>query len=302
MKPYIPYSYSIFTRSGKGSECDPGLKGKLSREDYDEISALSNSVIKKWDSMSSIPSRFLWWLKDRWEDTDSSAALGMGSALDCLLLEPDQLPHKFTVFTQAGPKRITPQHRENNPGRIVLTHEQFDTAIKMAEALRASKHTSYGKDFNHCGKQVAVAELFGAPWKCEFDLWTERTPDILDVKSARDVGQEAFGRAAVDFGYYQQATVYISIARSLGFDKKCFNFLCVENAPPYTVKPYRFRPWDNEEHMEIFDGCVASLRSATDSLRSAMDNRFEEDNRWQDISAPGWYVNQCRRASGVNSL
>lgn len=285
--------YSIFTRHGSSSGSASCLKGKLSRDEYDEIPALSNTVVKKWDALSSTPSEFKWWLHDRWND-DNSAAKAKGSALDCLLTEPENLPSKFLVFTASGPKRITEKHREDNPGRIVLAHEEFDSALKMAEALRASKHTAHGKDFDHAGKQVAVASWLDAPWKCEFDLWTERSHDIIDIKSARDVGQDAFGRAAAEFGYFQQATVYLSIARALGYDKRSFNFITVKNSEPYTVKPYRFRPFDCDEHMEIFNANVTRVGNAMDSLILAMANGFVDSDLWQDIVAPSWYLHQCK--------
>jgi PDDEXK-like domain of unknown function (DUF3799) len=285
-------NFSLLTRNGKAKPATAGLHGQLTRAAYDLIPAVSNTVIKKWDELESTPTEFAWWLKDRWEDTESSSALSKGSALDCLLLEYEQFPKRFHVFTKDGPKRITAKHRADTPDKIVLSHDEFQEAVEMAKALQGSPHTSFGEDFKACSKQVAVTKLFGAPFKCEFDLWADDTENISDIKSARSVSKTAFGKAFVDFGYDFQASLYLAIARDLGFDKRAFNFLCVKNSAPYTVKPYRFRPFDNPKHQEIYNGCLARVGQSVASLLEALSNNFAEDLRWEDLTIPEWSVRQ----------
>lgn len=287
-------SFSIFAKNSEANEYDvrTGLHGPLPREAYDSLPCLSNTTIKKWAELESTPTEFAWWLKSRWEESGSTSALSKGSALDSLITDVENMPDRFLVFTPAGPKKITQAHRDANPGKIVMAHADFQEALEMAKALQASPHTSQGEDLRHCGKEVAIANLFGVPFKCEFDLWADDTENITDIKSARSVTPSEFGKAFVDFSYDFQASLYLSIARELGFDKTVFNFLCVKNSAPYTVKPYRFRPFENQKHREIFNGCMARVEALTQSLLKAMENGFAEDLRWDDLTIPEWSVRQ----------
>jgi hypothetical protein len=283
---------SIFTKSEHAKTWPTGLQGQLPREEYDNIGALSCTVLKKWIALEATPTEFAWWLKERWTDSSSSAALAMGSALDCLLLDYEEFPKRFVVFTKDGPKRITEAHRDANPDKIVLTHEQRETVVAMANALNSSPHTNEGKDLQICTKRVAIAKLWDVPFKCEFDLWSKNTDSINDIKSARDVSRVEFGKVFVNFGYDYQASLYLHIARAIGHDKRCFNFICVKNEPPHTVKVYRFRPFENEKHYDIYSGCITRLREATGSLLEAMANQFADDMTWEDLSVPSWAIAQ----------
>jgi hypothetical protein len=284
------------TRNGNGNYIQYGLHGPLERSNYDLIAALSSTVMKKWFVLSATPSEFGWWLKDRWEDTANSSAKAVGAALDCLLLWPNSMPEKVMAFTKEGPKRVTAKHRADNPDKIVLTFDELQTVIYMSESLRSSKATERGEDFKHCQKHVAVAELFGAPFKCEFDLWTERTEDISDIKTARDVTPAGFGKACAEFGYDVQGIIYLAIANALGFQKKVFNFICVKNSAPYTVKVYRFRPYENPKHREVMDSCMERLNFETAQVLDAARHHFRDDDRWEDLSIPEWAVRRHERA------
>jgi hypothetical protein len=277
------------------------LHGRLPRTRYDSIPALSNSLMKEWLKNESTPSKFAWWLKNRWDQPPSSA-MAMGLALDHMLLEPTTFPDRFAILPEKGPrggdgpKTATAAHRAEHPGKVVLSHAQWIAAAEMAKALACSKATKEGALFQHCQKAVAVAELFGVAWKGEFDLWDEgRTTAIVDVKSARDISPAGFAKQAAELGYYYQATVYLLLARALGFDKRVFTFMCVLNEEPWTVKAYRFAPFENDEHGDAFHGIQARLGNAVRSLSAAIINGFKDDPRWENLTLPGWFVGSLRQ-------
>ena len=153
------------------------LHGRLPRVRYDLIPALSCSLMKQWLKDEATPSKFKWWLVNRW-NRPPTAPLAMGLALDHMLLEPTTFPERFAILPEKGPrggegpKLVTAAHREEHPGKVVLTHTQHQAAVAMAKALQESKATKKGAVFQHCKKAVAVAQLFGGvPFKGEFDLW-----------------------------------------------------------------------------------------------------------------------------------
>jgi PDDEXK-like domain of unknown function (DUF3799) len=267
----------------------PGINGPLERSQYDAIPAFSCSVLKRWITMSSLPWKFRWWLMHRFEE-EQSAALALGSALDCVILDIDGFAEKFHILTKDGPKRVTEAHRKQFAPKTVITFEQWEACTAMTQSLVGSPQTSFGADFKHTGKSVAVAELWGLPFKCEYDLWSEQTDGIQDLKTTRDASPESFAKDSINFGYDLQATLYLLIARALGFEKKAFNFVCVENQEPWTTKVYRFRPFENPKHEAIFAGCEAKLKAAVGSLVIAATADFAEDDQWEDMTFPEWAV------------
>jgi hypothetical protein len=291
----------MFSRNGNGA-LRYGLLGPLPREEYDLLPALSCTVLKKWIACSSLPSKFAWWLKHRWEDQEVSAALALGGALDALLLEQASFADKFAVLSKDGPKRVTEAHRAQFAPKKVITYDQWLACSEMVTSLMTSPQTSHGEDFLFCKKNVAVTKLRDVPFKCEFDLWEENTEDIMDLKTTRDAGRESFARDAVNFGYDLQATLYLLIARALGFEKRAFNFVCVENVAPWTTTVYRFRPFANPKHREIYEGCEAILRAAIESLLEATSTKFEQDSRWEDLEFPAWALKNRSVAASVNLL
>ena len=53
----------------------------LPRSDYENIPALSYSLIKKWLELESVPTEFRWYLTDRWTQVKTEALI-LGDALD----------------------------------------------------------------------------------------------------------------------------------------------------------------------------------------------------------------------------
>jgi hypothetical protein len=201
------------------------------------------------------------------------------------------------VLTKEGPKAVTARHREQYAPKTVLTFAQWESLASMTKSLMTSPQTSYGADFEHCHKSVATAELWGMPFKAEYDLWSEQSDGIQDLKTARDASPQAFAKASVDFGYDLQATLYLLIARALGFDKKSFNFVVVENQEPWATKVYRFRPFENPKHGEIFASCEAKLKDATAGIIAAAASDFAEDDQWEDLEFPAWAVTNARKTT-----
>ena len=89
----------------------PGIYFDVPREVYDNIPALSCSVLKKWLTYQSVPGEFAHWLKEvRWLEEENDAIL-MGRALDCMLLEPRHFEERFAVLPLDAPRKPTDKQR-----------------------------------------------------------------------------------------------------------------------------------------------------------------------------------------------
>jgi hypothetical protein len=209
----------------------PGIYFDFPRADYDNIPALSCTVLKKWLECAGFPSRFKRWLEGRWTEAPTEPLL-IGSALDCMMLTGKSFDQCFAVVPEDAPAR--PSKRTRNAkkpaaasleaieywdkflaaaeGKQILTAGQYGAALQMQQSLRDAECAA--GIFNHCRKAVIVAELFGFPCKCEIDLFLEKSSTSTISNNAHDRPEAAFARASLELGYDCQATFYLLMAQA----------------------------------------------------------------------------------------
>ena len=296
----------------------PGIYFDVPRGTYDNIPALSATVLRKWLKYQAVPAEFANWLKEHWAEEPSEYLL-IGKALDCLLLEPARFLDRFAVIPEDAPRKpSSAQLRAKNPGAIsreqmawwndfsgqavgkeILSADQNIACLRMMDALREAP-AAYGV-FEHCRKAVLVGELWGIPSKCEIDLWHPEIPHILDLKTAADVQPAAFLYATRRYQYLEQAIFYLLMATDIPQtqDKDSFTFLAVRNSPPWSVMCYTFAPKNDLDHQLLYSARVLDMQRGAQSLlmRLAMDD-FANDPDWQLLKFPEWEI----RAAGAGAF
>jgi PDDEXK-like domain of unknown function (DUF3799) len=303
---------------------EPGIYFDFPRVEYDNIPALSCTVLKKWMKCADFPSRFADWLKDRWTESPTESLL-LGAALDCLMLNGNSFDRHFAVVPGDAPARPTTRTRNAKKpapasleaieywdkflagaeGKQILSAGQYAAVVRMQQSI--AEAACAAGIFACCRKAVIVAELFGFPCKCEIDLFLEKSEHLWDLKSSCDVAPEsAFGRACVDLGYDIQGTLYLLMAQAAGFDKKIFNFVAVENEKPWTPAVYSFMPYDEsvlseedrEKHRRIFEACQIRLARAAGDLVTRLErDSFRDTADYRPIRFPAYAVAQARAES-----
>ena len=282
----------------------PGVHLHVPRNHYDRIPALSRTAICKWITLGQIPSKYSYWMRERWNEKPTEALL-MGSALDCRMLDGDFDAHyaiapdvdRRTTAGKAQWNAFNAQHE----GKTILTADQGEAVDSMAASLRAKE--SLEPTFKHCTKAVIVGELFGLPMKMEVDFWNPNSVHMMDLKTARDVSRKWFGKAFVEFGYDFQATFYLLFAQALGFDKKIFDFGCVENEAPWTTQVHSFAPYQNDNHWILFDANRIRLaRAAKEIVRRLEANDFKDSEEWEEIEIPEWSLRLAELESLMGRL
>lgn len=271
---------------------NPGVYYDMSRTEYQLIPRHNQTTLKRWLSLGDIPSEFAYW-RDSQHDDEKDCFL-VGQALDCLLLEPDKYNDRFAVGpvgnrqTKAG-KEAWADFLKISCNHQILTASQGHLVSKMADALKNSQKVS--DVFKHCQKAVLIADLFGFPCKGEVDLWDggKKTEHIWDVKQLKDVSRKGFKKAFIEWGYDIQATFYLSLAMSLGFEKTIFSFICVKNSPPYTVRVHSFEPKTKPRHDLLYNICLSEIQTSLEELdRRIKSDDFKDDDDWESIDIPEW--------------
>ncbi|GAT35597.1 pDDEXK-like protein of unknown function [Terrimicrobium sacchariphilum] len=234
-----------YLAQGEPLDLGPGILRGLSREQYDRLPSINQSTLKKWIEIVMVgggcPRKFKHWFDTR-NDGEKTEGLLLGSALDCLILEPGAFESKFAVApaglnlrTNAG-KAAMEAFESANAGKDILTAKQEQTVLAMREALEKDEKTT--DVWKYCQKAVLQAEIEGYPCKGEVDLFSNNTEYLFDLKTSRDASGKAFGKSAWDLGYHIQAAFYLMLCSALGLKKSSFSFVVVENTAPYCVAAY----------------------------------------------------------------
>jgi hypothetical protein len=282
---------------GEPLRFEPGIYPNMNRLDYDNCPALSCTALKKWLSLGAKPSKFNYWLKNRWDKPPTEAFL-IGSALDCRLLDGRGYSSHFAVApkvdrrTNAG-KAQWAAFEAASPGKTILTLEQGELVQQMAYSLLRTE--SLQGVFEHCQKTSICDPLFGFPCKAEIDLFNPNSTHLLDLKTCRDVSEEWFKKAFIDYGYAEQASFYLMLAQAAGLEKRIFSFIGVEKEPPWAVEVYSFAPWEDEKHWMLFDACRLRLARAAGALVTRLErDDWRDDQDWKMIPIDEWVLREAK--------
>ncbi len=178
-------------------------------------------------------------------------AFDIGSAIHCLILEPQEFESEFAVApkvnrrTKAG-KEEWENFVSENAGKIILDSDEYDNLIELQKAVLGHKEV-----VNLLKNGVSEMSYFktlpnGIKVKVRPDRYRADINTIIDVKSCNDASPDAFKRDIANFKYYIQAAHYID---TLGADN--FVFLAVEKKPPYMVGLYTLTKEDLDRGREL---------------------------------------------------
>lgn len=194
---------------------------EISNEDYHKRSELGASNIKK---LLENPYKFFNNIQE--EDTK---AKNIGSAVHCMVLEPDKFNDLFTT------KPLFLDDALEGYGKTRLT----DSDMEIVEACTKAVFEHAGHFFVPGVKEQAFfAEIEGKKVKCKPDNYIEKIGLIVDLKVVIDASPDGFLKAIGKWGYYIQAPHYIDTVKASGHKAEKFLFIAVEKEYPYMVGMY----------------------------------------------------------------
>lgn len=291
-----------------------GRHDGMSNEDYHQGPGVSKSHL---DVVARSPAHY-WhaYVNPEREPREATAAMVIGSAIHCAILEPDEFTKRYVCAPEEAPKR--PSERQVNAkkpsldtleaiafwqdfdaqsqGKEILTREQWDTAQGAGQAVRrhakAAKLLAQGRAEESF---FATDEDTGLLIKCRTDWRDPGAGRVIDVKSTEDASPDAFVRSVFKYRYHVQVPWYIDTMRlAMGGAEPVreWVFLAIEKSPPYAVGLYTLPP-------EMVD---AGRRLARRNLETIADCRMLD--AWPDFGAelfelpvPGW----MRKQLGLDS-
>lgn len=189
----------------------PGIYYDISNEDYHRGAGISKSQL---DDIAINPAIFQW-RKEAPEDDEKKAALDMGTALHCLLLEPEEFDKRFIVapaFNRRTNEGKADEQRFlkdcESSGMTVMDAEQ-GRKLKLMRAS-ALAHPAARWLLEAEGHQEASIywndEQTGELCRIRPDKFLSGQPVIVDVKKVADMSR--FARHVEEFRYHVQDAYY----------------------------------------------------------------------------------------------
>lgn len=262
-----------------------GLVLGLSNEEYQSGPGVSKSQL---DDIAESPATYIW-RKYAPVDEEKLKALDMGTALHCLLLEPDKFKERFIIAPEFN--RRTNAGKEEEKAFLASCSELGKTIMSAEEGRKL---------------QLMRESVFAHPdarWLLEQDgicegsiYWTDRETDelcrirpdkklshhpiLVDVKKVEDMAR--FERHIEEFRYHVQDAMYSDGFRQIYGDDPDFIFLAVSSSIECGRYPVRVRPLELEWK-----------ESGKDLYRRDL-HRYHEcrvSNEWHDLiplTRPTW--------------
>ena len=182
-----------------------------------------------------------------WERTHpaDSASMRWGTALHCMILEPERFAAEYTIGGPINKKTGKPYGSDTvafmdwalAQTKPILTREEHRLIVGMAESIAAHPIARTIRDGPRQTEVSIFWDIAGMPCKARIDCVQPK--QIWDIKTCRDASYRGFQRSIADYCYHLAAAWYLTGWAELdkGSAPK-YLWLAVENSPPYALAVY----------------------------------------------------------------
>ena len=238
---------------------------------------VSNSWLKR---VNQSPFHLWQYLNEPYERTD---ALIIGSAVDCLIFEPEKFDSQFVQGINESKSTIKGKEAwaafyESVGTRDILTvHTSVNYWDQVQQTAAAVRANPYMRDILKSGMSqvvfVAQDEVTGLWCKAKTDWWSASANLIVDLKTAVSASPYKFAKAIADFRYHVQDALYSTIVqKATGNDKMPdFVFAVMEKptgnqAPdPRMMAFYQLIPEERLAGISSMESDLAAIAFAKDN-------------------------------------
>lgn len=236
----------------------PGFYSDISNEDYHAGAGVSKSQL---DDIAINPAVYKW-RKDAPVDTEKLKALDMGSALHCLLLEPQEFDKRFIVAPEFNRRTNDGKAEEKRfledcagSGMTVMDAEQGRKLKLMRESALAHPAARWLLEAEgHCEGSIYWNDgETGELCRIRPDKFLTGQPVIVDVKKVADM--DRFARHVEEFRYHMQDAMYREGFWRHFNEYPMFIFLAVSetiDCGRYPVRAFQLSEEDTSDGFDLF--------------------------------------------------
>ena len=250
-------------------------------DEYRAIDAVNFSTLKH---MAESPLHYQDALKNARAVTD---AMGVGTAEHCMILEPDQFPPRYVVWT--GGRRAGKEwdnFEAANLDKTIIKQDEYQHCVEMRDAVMA--HPAAGPIFSSGGEaektitwtdaETGIACKARIDWLCG---------SVIDLKTTKSANPRIFAATAARYRYHAQMAWYRwGVECSTGvLDYPC-QLVVVESARPFEVVVYTL---DELTLGAGLEECRGLLRRVAECRASGKwPGRFDGETT---LNLPNWAFN-----------
>ncbi|MFQ1632660.1 PD-(D/E)XK nuclease-like domain-containing protein [Aeromonas veronii] len=262
-----------------------GLVLGLSNEEYHSGPGISKSQL---DDIAESPATYIW-RKSAPVDEEKLKALDMGTALHCLLLEPEEFEARFIIAPEFNRRTNAGKDEEKEflancaeLGKTIISFEDDRKLQLMRESVFAHPDARWllEQDGICEGSLYWTDRETGELCRCRPDKKLNNFPILADVKKVDDMGR--FERHVEEFRYHVQDAMYSDGFREIYDEIPDFIFIAVSSSIECGRYPVRVRPLEQE------------WKEAGKDLYRRDLRKFHEcrvNNDWHDLiplTRPAW--------------
>lgn len=215
----------------------------------------------------------------------STAAMKLGTAVHCAILEPDQFsarymlrPEHINARTNAGKEEL---RALESSGIEILADEDYAQITNMARAFLGHPVSAMLFALEYRTEQTIFGEINGVTCKCRPDFMADGV--MMDVKSTRDASIAGFGRQAWNLGYHIQEAFYRRVANHDGR----FLFGAVESDRPHLVQYHE----SSESLIDYANGVIDEALERFKQCKAA--NVWPGYSEYiEPLTIPGWALRE----------
>jgi hypothetical protein len=226
-----------------------------------------------------------------------TAALRLGSAVHCSVLEPLEMPRRFAVRpdgidrrTKEGKERFA-AFEQQHAGKEILDMDEAAQVIAMTDAVRQNDLAA--QLLAHGQPELSWRTGGSMTLQCRTDWFnrdgcalTDGRPYIVDLKTTESLSSDEFFK----YGYHRQAGFYLPLVTELlGTPVFDFFFIAVEKVEPFGVAVYRMT---DDACALGQDETVADLTRLKECMTSGHWPNIPEQVR--ELGVPTWYRKEAQ--------
>lgn len=272
----------------------------LSNADYHGADAVSHS---KLETFRRRPVLYRKTYLDKSITREESAALKLGTATHCAVLEPEKFRERYAVKPDGIDRRTTTgkaafaKFAADHAGKEILSGEDAATVREMTFAVMT--HFVASQLIARGVPEIswrASSRTLPVPLQCRTDWFNAEgcelsggRPYIADIKTVESLDAAEFRnfeRAFYNFGYHRQAGFYLPLLYDCGVTCSDFFFIAVEKCEPFGVIVYK--PTERAVAAGI-DETLQDLAALSKCYSTGIWPNTPETV--QEIDLPNWYNN-----------
>ena len=268
---------------------EPGIYYAMPFAEYRTIDAVNHGLLRTLETKSPLHARH-----HRDHPSPDTPALRIGRAAHSLILEPDTFLDRWAVApecdrrTKAG-KGVWSTFIEEAGDRDVLSASEFSAIQRMAESIKTQRLQRLVRHGKAEVVMVWTDPVTGLKCKARLDYLAQKdgAAFVIDLKTTKDAGFDAFADSIQKFNYHSQAAYYAMACEELLGQTPGYTWLVAEKFPPYAVAGYQCQS--------------GTLGAGTEFCRRALDRyaRCLDNDEWPGfpdavlpIEMPAWKINQ----------